>query len=270
MKKLAIALLSITLISNSACGESGEVVATYSGGKVTSQEVMDQFKFILDQQKENKGKKFTDLDKKFQEVLVKNYITMKLIMKEADKLGITKSAEFQERLKNTKKQLIQQEIFQLKSKDAITQAAVDAEYKKIVAMRKGQKEIEVSHILVDSEKLAKEIKGKVFKGNSFEKLAKQYSNDDISKVKGGNLGYISKNMMVPEFEEKVFAMKKNEVSNPVKTNFGWHVIKVHNIRDIKMPKQSEVENELRSKLANDAIRKYLDDLEKSADIELKI
>lgn len=270
MKKIAVALLSLTLISNAACADSSDVVATYSGGKVTSTEVMKHFQHILDKQKETMDKKFSDLDKQMQESLVRSFINVQLMNKEAEKLGIADSDSFKEKLKTAKNYMMQQELFELKTKDVMSQEAVDQEYKKLVKALKGQKEVKVSHILLDSEENAKEAKSKVIKSGNFEKVAKELSKDESSKVQGGSLGYITKGRLVPEFEEKAFSMKKNEVSNPVKTQFGWHIIKVHDIRDRQVPKQEQIENELKGKLANDAIKKYIEELEKNAKIELKI
>ncbi|MBY0534000.1 MAG: SurA N-terminal domain-containing protein [Rickettsiaceae bacterium] len=102
MKKVAIALLSVTLISSSACAENKDaenknIVATYSEGEVTSEQVMEQFKPMLDMQPENKDKKFSELDKNVQEMLVKGFINQKLFEKEAEKLGIRSSEEFKKK-----------------------------------------------------------------------------------------------------------------------------------------------------------------------------
>lgn len=268
MKKIAIALLLLTLVGNSACANNDDIVATYSGGKVSEGQVMSQFAPMLDKQPETKGKKFSDLDKKLQEALIKSYINMKLLRKEADNLGLTKTTDFKHKLENAENVLVQQTLFEHKTKDLITDKAVETEYQDFKNSLKGQKEIQVSHILVDSESKAKEVKEQL-KSTSFEKLAEKYSKDEASKVKGGSIGYITKGRLVPEFEEKAFNMKKNEVSDPVKTNFGWHLIKIYDIRDIQIPEKKDIEQELKGKIANDAIMKYIDTLEKDAKIEIK-
>ncbi len=268
MKKIAIALLSMTLLGSSACANNDDIVATYSGGKVSVGQVMNQFEQMLDKQPETKGKKFTDLDKKLQEALIKSYINMKLLRKEADNLGLTKTADFKNKLENAENVLVQQTLFEYKTKDLMTDKAIETEYQNLKNSLKGQKEIQVSHILVDSESKAQEVKEQL-KNTSFEKLAEKYSKDEASKVKGGNIGYITKGRLVPEFEEKAFAMKKDEVSSPVKTNFGWHIIKVSDIRDIQVPAKNDIEQEIKGKIAQEAIMKYVETLEKNAKIEIK-
>lgn len=87
-------------------------------------------------------------------------------------------------------------------------------------------QVKASHILVADEKTAKEVKAKLDKGEDFAKLAKEYSTDTASKSDGGNLGYFKKGDMVEAFSNKAFSMKVNEVSDPVKTEYGYHIIKV--------------------------------------------
>ncbi len=84
--------------------------------------------------------------------------------------------------------------------------------------------IRCAHILVEKESLAKEVIEKLNKGESFARLAEQYSIDG-SRKRGGDLGFFGKGMMVKEFEKAAFALKKGEVSGPVRTEFGYHIIK---------------------------------------------
>jgi parvulin-like peptidyl-prolyl isomerase len=270
MKKIAIALLSATLISNSACAENKNVVATYSEGDVTSDQVMEQFKPMLDMQPENKDKKFSELDKNVQEMLVKGFINQKLFEKEAEKLGLRNSPEFKKKAKAAEDQLLQQELIERQLKTAVTDKLVDEEYNNLVKELKGQKEVKVAHILVDTEETAKEIKKKLNKGSKFEDLAKEFSKDEGSKVGGGELGYVMKGQLVPEFENKAFSMKKDEISDPVKTQFGWHIIKALDSRDIKAPSKEQALNGIKAKLSRAAIEKYITELADKAKIELKL
>ena len=274
MKKIAIALLSATLVSNSACAENKSenknVVASYSEGDVTSEQVMEQFKPILDTQPENKDKKFSELDKNVQEMLVKGFINQKLFEKEAEKLGIRDSQDFKKKVKATEAQLLQQELIERKLKTAVTDKLIDAEYNKLAKELKGQKEVKVAHILVDTEEKAKQLKEKLTKGTKFEDLVKEFSKDEGSKATGGELGYVMKGQLVPEFENKAFSMKQNEISDPVKTQFGWHIIKVLDSRDVTIPPKEQALNGIKGKLSRDAIEKYITELADKAKIELKL
>ena len=93
-------------------------------------------------------------------------------------------------------------------------------------MLKPEEEVPARHILVETEDKAKELKEKIKSGGDFAALAKENSKDPGSKDDGGNLGYFGRGQMVPQFEEVVFKLNKGEVSDPVKTQFGWHLVKV--------------------------------------------
>lgn len=268
MKKLAVLFLSATLLSSSAF--AGKVVATYTGGDVTEDQVMEQFKPVLSMQPENKDKKFTELEKNVQELLVRGYINSKLLEKEADKLKIRDSEEFKNKMKGIEMQMLQQDLIERQLKDKITDKMIDDEYKKMVAELKGQEEVKTSHILVDTEEKAKEIKKKLNKGSSFADLVKEFSKDEGSKANGGEIGYVTKGQLVPEYEEKAFAMKKNEISEPVKSQFGWHIIKMLDKRAVQVPTKEQAEPSIKNKLSRDVVEKYFADLAEQAKIELKL
>ncbi|RFA35225.1 foldase [Virgibacillus dokdonensis] len=138
------------------------------------------------------------------------------------------------------------------------------------------KEIKAQHILVEDEKTAKEVKKKLDDGKKFSDLAKEYSTDG-SAEKGGDLGYFSAGQMVPEFEDAAYSMKKDEVSDPVKTQHGFHIIKVNDIRDKeeKLGKYEDVKEDLRRELLTKKMdptkmQEKIDKLIKDADVKVKI
>ncbi|WP_316354162.1 peptidylprolyl isomerase [Candidatus Trichorickettsia mobilis] len=269
MKKLAIILLSASLTYNTAFADDA-VVATYKGGEVRESQIMQQFKPALDMQPGNKDKKFSEFDPNLQEALVRGYINVQLLNQEAKNLGIETAKEFQEKLNNVKTQLLQQELIERHVKSAVTDAMIDAEFKKLVDSLKGQEEIKVSHILVDSEEKAKEIKKKLSKGAKFSALVKEFSSDEGSKVNNGELGYITKGQLVPEFETKAFSMKVKEISDPVKTQFGWHIIQVLDKRAAQAPTAETEKPNITSRLSREAVEKYFADLASKADIKLNL
>lgn len=271
MKKLAIIFLSASVLSSVAfAGDVDKVLATFKGGEVKESQVMQQFKPALDMAPANKDKKFSELDANLQEALVKGYINFKLLEQEAKNQGIENLPEFQEKLNKAKAQLVQQELLERFVKSAVTDKMIDAEYDNLVAKLKGKKEIKVSHILVDNEKKAKDIKVKLSKGGKFEAIAKESSRDEGSKANGGEIGYVIQGQLVPEFENKAFSMKVNEISDPVSTQFGWHIIKVSDIRDVKIPTKEEARAGLNDRLGAEAVQKYFADLASKADIKLNL
>lgn len=270
MKKTSIIFLSASLLASIAFADNDKIVATYKGGEVKESQVMQQFQPILASQAGGKDKKFTDLDNTLQETLVRAYINVKLLEQEAKNSGIESSKEFQEKLNTVKNQMVQQELMERFVKSYVTDKMVDEEYNKLAANLKGKEEIKVSHILVETEKEAKNVKNRLNKGEKFAKLAKELSKDEGSKANGGEIGYIVPGQLVPEFEEKAMAMKVKDVSAPVKTQFGWHIITVIDKRPAQIPTKEEAMASIKNKLSREAIEKHFADLASKADIKIML
>ncbi|MCC8399364.1 MAG: peptidylprolyl isomerase [Rickettsia endosymbiont of Platyusa sonomae] len=270
MKRISIAFLSASLLASSAFANEDKVVATYKGGEVKESQIMQQFQSSLDNQPSAKGKKFSDLNANIQEMLVRGYIDTKLLEQEAKNSSIESSKEFQAKLNIAKNQMVQQELMERYVKSHVDEKMINAEYDKLVASLKGKEEVKVSHILLATEKEAVNIKNRLNKGEKFAKLAKDLSKDEGSKENGGEIGYITSGQLVPEFENKALSMKVNEISSPVKTQFGWHIITVLDKRPAQIPSKEEATANITNKLSRDAILKYVADLESKADIKIML
>jgi foldase protein PrsA len=132
-------------------------------------------------------------------------------------------------------------------------------------------QIKASHILVADEKTANEVKQKLNDGGDFAELAKEYSTDDSTKDSGGDLGYFAKGTMVTEFDDVAFGLAVDEVSKPVKTEYGYHIIKVEAKNKAKEANYSESKAEIKETLLDQKIDSeyttWLEDKKKSYDIE---
>lgn len=132
-------------------------------------------------------------------------------------------------------------------------------------------QVEASHILVEDEKIAKEVKKKLDEGADFAELAKEYSTDDANKDNGGELSFFPKGKMAKEFEDKAFSMKVGEISDPVKTDFGYHIIKVTDKKEAKDAKfedhKEEIKDTLHDQKINQEYSVWLN--EKKADYNIK-
>ena len=117
-----------------------------------------------------------------------------------------------------------------------------------------EEQVQASHILVDDEKTAKEVKDKLDDGGDFAELAKEYSTDTSNAESGGELGFFAKGEMVTEFDDKAFAMKKGEISEPVKTEFGYHIIKVTDQKDAKEAALDDHKEEIKDILFDQALQ----------------
>ncbi|MEZ5753297.1 MAG: peptidylprolyl isomerase [Paracoccaceae bacterium] len=146
--------------------------------------------------------------------------------------------------------------------DASLQAAYDAKY----ANAPAQKEYSAQHILVDSEEKAKALKAEIDGGADFGELAKANSSDTGSAVNGGDLGWFGLGMMVKPFEDAVVAAAPGSVSDPVQTDFGWHLIKVNEVRDAAKPSIDEVRDELAAEIEQTVVEAKLAELTGAAEI----
>ncbi|MEC1525279.1 peptidylprolyl isomerase [Neobacillus niacini] len=132
-------------------------------------------------------------------------------------------------------------------------------------------QVKASHILVEDEATAKEIKQKLTDGADFAKLAKEYSTDEGTKENGGELGFFPKGTMVTEFEDVAFAMQVNEISEPVKTDYGYHIIKVEEKKEAKEANFDDSKAEIKETLIDQKVETeystWLEEKKKDYDIE---
>lgn len=161
---------------------------------------------------------------------------------EAEKLG--SAPDFDKRMAFWRQRALRDAYFEKSVKASIGIDAAKAIYDDKVKQLPPEEEVQARHILVASEDEAKKMVTRVEAGEDFAQLAKENSGDAGSKTQGGMLGYFGKGQMVPQFEEAAFALKKGEVSKPVQSQFGWHVIKVEDRRQKPPPTFDEVKDRL--------------------------
>lgn len=275
MKKLSTMFLSISMLSTLtfATVNADEVVATYVGGEINKSQIMQELKPQLNLQSGEEVKNFDDFPRVEQEKLIKIYVNSIFLKKEVEKSNIMTSKEFLEKLENAKMQLAQQELITNYLKSHITDKMVNDEYEKYVGKIKGKQQIDVAHILVKTQKEANDIKNRLNKGEKFAALAKEKSIDEASKAKGGDIGYIVLNQpgqLVEEFEKKAFSLKVNEISAPVKTEFGWHIITVLDKKSVPVPTKEEAKPIIDNILAAEIIKQYINELEQKADLKIML
>ncbi len=151
---------------------------------------------------------------------------------EAEKLG--QGPDFETRLNYLKRRALREVYFDKVIKASVSDADARKVYDDQVKLMKPEEEVSARHILVETEDKAKDLKEKLKGGGDFVALAKEHSKDPGSKEDGGSLGYFGHGQMVPQFEEVVFKLPKGDISDPVKTQFGWHLIKIED-RRMKQP-----------------------------------
>jgi peptidyl-prolyl cis-trans isomerase C len=234
-------------------------VATVNG-KAIKQSLVD---FILKDASAS-GQKIDDNTKA---VVVNKLISQELVLQEAQKAGVDKQADYQAKEDLMRRELMINTYLQdYLKKNPIDEAATKAAYEKFKA-QVGNKEFNARHILVKTEAEAKDVIAQLAKGGDFAKLAKEKSIDPGSKDKGGELGWFSPASMVRPFSDAVSKLQKGLYTTvPVQTQFGWHVIKLEDIRDMQPPAYEQVKENIQKDLQQKQLEKLLNDLRSKAKI----
>ena len=149
----------------------------------------------------------------------------------------------------------------------MTEEAVKAAYDEQYAKAEPGKEYHARHILVPTEDEAKAVEKAIADGGDFATVANEKTQDPSGKTNGGDLGWFGAGMMVPEFEEAVSALQPGQVSQPIQTQFGWHVIKLEEVRDATAPTLDEVRPQIETQLQQAAVQAELAKATESAKIE---
>ncbi|CAM4387109.1 MULTISPECIES: peptidylprolyl isomerase [Bacillus] len=266
MKKIAIAAITATsILALSACSSGDkEVIAKTDAGDVTKGELYTYMKktagaSALTQLAQEKvlDKKYKVTDKEVENKL-KEYKTQL-----GDQYSTIKKQYGEDFLKETVKMEL---LTEKAAKDNIK--VTDADIKEYWEGLKGK--IRASHILVADKKTAEEVEKKLKKGEKFEDLAKEYSTDS-SASKGGDLGWFAKDGMIADFSKVAFKLKTGEVSDPVKTQYGYHIIKKTEERGKYDDMKKELKSEVLEQKLNDsnAVQEAVQKVMKKADIEVK-
>lgn len=266
MKKWTVAMSTAAMLALSACNNGSDVVVETKEGNITKEELYNEMK-------ERYGKDVLR-DLVHEKVLSKKFkVTDEELNKEIENLkemyGVQYDLAVQQNGEEAIRDMVKLDL--LRQKAAMEDMKVtDEELKKYYNEYKPK--VKASHILVDDEKTAKDIKAKLEKGEDFAELAKEYSKDTGSAQNGGDLGWFGPGKMVEEFEKAAYALKVGEISDPVKTQFGYHIIKVTDKEKKKSfdEMKEEIEFEVKkSKLDTSKVQSKLDELMKEANVDIK-
>jgi peptidyl-prolyl cis-trans isomerase C len=190
-----------------------------------------------------------------------------LAAKAAEGKKVADQKDFKSRLAFIRNKLLMETLLQQEGKAALTPDATKKVYEEAVKSMGNEQEVRARHILVPTEDEAKAILAEIKKGTDFAELAKQKSKDPGAAAEGGDLGYFGKDQMVPEFAEVAFKLDKGQVSDPVKTQFGWHIIKVEDKRTKPVPEFDKVKDQVETYVVRKAQADYIHKLQESAKIE---
>ena len=200
------------------------------------------------------------------EALITYLIDIAILAKAAEAQKLAETPGFDRRVAFARQKVLMEAILDQESKAAATEPAMKKLYDESVAQNKPVAEVHARHILVESEDKAKEVLAKLKAGGDFAALAKAESKDP-GAADGGDLGYFTQEQMVPEFAEVAFKMEKGALSEPVKTQFGWHIIKVEDKRNKPLPAFDQVKEQIETYLVRKSQAELVGKLREGAKIE---
>ena len=198
--------------------------------------------------------------------LVKQLTERRLVLMAAEAANLADEPEVASQIVQARNRILEQAFVTRKINEAATEQALRVRYEAEKDQQTGADEVRASHILVETREEADAIVAELQKGGDFAAIAKAKSKGP-SGAKGGDLGYFTKDKMVPAFANTAFALKVGDVSAPVKTGFGWHVITVVDRRKGEGPSFAQRAPELRQAVAKTVVTQLLADLSKSADVK---
>jgi peptidyl-prolyl cis-trans isomerase C len=193
-------------------------------------------------------------------------IDMKIVAKAAEDKKVENNEEFKKRLAFTRNRLLMDSLLATEGKAATTDEAMKKVYEDASKQIAGEQEVHARHILVESEDEAKAVAEELKKGADFAELARKKSKDPGASD-GGDLGFFTKDQMVPEFSAVAFTLEPGKISDPVKSQFGWHVIKVEEKRNRKAPEFEQVKSQIETYVTRKAQAEYVAKLREAAKIE---
>jgi peptidyl-prolyl cis-trans isomerase C len=196
--------------------------------------------------------------------LIDYVVDTRLVAKAAQDAKLDQDAEVKRKIELQKNRVMMEALLTKIGRDAVTPEALKKVYDEAAAKQKPEEEVKARHILVPTEEEAKTVVERLKKGEDFAKVAAELSKDPGSK--DGDLGWFTAERMVPEFSKAAFALKKDEISAPVKSQFGWHVIQVEDKRVKPFPPFDAVKDQIERFVSQKAQADYIMKLRADAKI----
>lgn len=254
------AIVVAAVLSAASVGAFAQNVAIVNG-KAVPKARLD----ILAQQLASAGRPVTP---EMAPQLREEVIAREIFMQEAQKQGLEATDDYKNQLELARQAILIRTLFEnYRKQNVVSDADVQAEYDKFIGANAG-KEFKARHILVETEDQAKKIIADLNKGAKFDDLAKKLSKDPGSGANGGDLDWAAPASFVPEFSEAMMKLGKGQTTAvPVKSQFGYHVIRVDDIREAQLPKVDEVKPQITQQLQQQRLQKYQEELRAKAKVE---
>jgi peptidyl-prolyl cis-trans isomerase C len=254
----AIACLPVSAFAEDVV-VSDVVVATVNGADIKQSD--------LDFAASEVGAQLANIPPEERRMMLLQFVIENQLMADAatkDKLDSGQS--FEERLKYHRRRTLRDAYYDKAVRGGVTEAEAKKVYDEKVAAMKPEEEIHARHILVATKEEAQEVVDRLKKGEDFAKVAKEKSKDPSAE--GGDLGFFARGQMLKPFEDAAFALQVNQISEPVQTQFGWHVIKVEEKRTRPLPTFDQVKDNIMIQLTQQKAKTTLKDLHDAAKIDV--
>lgn len=265
---VAVAALLIGMVDFTH--HNDKVVATINGQKIYSSEVEEKLADVF--QNSDQKVDINKFPKEVFETLVKDIYLQKELDKKASKSKAAKSKTVQQEIKNYNKKVIRKAYLDSLTAEVVVEQKVRAKYAELSNEFSGKKEMHIKHILVnnkdDAEKIYKMLKAK--KAPAFEQLAKKYSVDTSNADLGGDLGYLVPDSLDEQFAKAIDGLKVGQISGPIQTKFGWHIVKIEDVRNVELPAFEAVKSTIEDQLKQEELEKIFDGITKGAKIKILI
>ncbi|MFM7620272.1 MAG: peptidylprolyl isomerase [Alphaproteobacteria bacterium] len=269
---VAIGFLASKLFSSKG-EEQDAVVAEVGKEKILRSQINKKLESIFaDEQQLVTVPQLESLPKEVLEIVVKEIIIDREIIKLAKKTGLEKDPKIIEKIANYKDRVLRQSYIDSIINKEITKEKVSEKYAEITNAISGKKEYQIAHIVVkskeDADKIITELKSK--KAPKFPDLAKKYSIEQQSAQSGGDLGFILEDNITKEIADELINLKKDEITSPIKTKFGWHIVKLNDLRDAKTLSFEESKDKIREQLIQNKISEINSTFTKNEEIKFLI
>lgn len=270
MKKSVFAIgalslaLGATLLPATAMAQNVAIV----NGKAVPKARVDALLEQVQRQAQSTGRQLPpDIERLARDQIVLNEI----FTQEAERRGLAGTPEYRRQMELVRQNVLIQSLFQdFEKKNPVTDAEIQAEYDKFKAQAGSEKEYRARHILVEKEDEAKRLIAQIKGGASFEDLAKKNSKDPGSAANGGDLDWAEAGSYVPEFSQAMVRLNKGQVTDaPVKSQFGFHVIKLEDVREAQFPPLEDVKPQIQQRLQQQKMIDFREGLRKAARTDYK-
>ncbi len=260
MKKQMIwTAVAAAVFATFSLGVSAQNIAIVNGKAVPSSRVE-----ALKQQVARSGRPITP---EVEAQIKEEVIAREIFMQEAQKRGLDATDEYKSQIELARQTILIRELFaEFQKTSAVTDADVQAEYDKFVAANGGQ-EYRARHILVETKEQAEAILASLKKGGKFEDIAKKQSKDPGSGANGGDLDWAAAGNYVKEFSDAMVALNKGQVSAPVQSQFGFHIIRLDDVREAQLPALEDVKPQIVQQMTQQRMAAFQQELRAKAKVE---